>query len=108
MNRHRNWLSLFAVWRLQRRWYVAMAGFSFISMIYLGAYLGMMTGPTRHTVYDYESGRVTAVTVPCYAFTNHLPIRWSCTCIVLFEPANRLDRALRPRYWSVESAGFPH
>ena len=52
-------------------------------------YRNLFHGSTRHP----------AQVVECYSYLPRL-------CTVVFDPANRLDRAIRPFYWSSPSSAY--
>ncbi len=90
--------SVFAVWRWT--WWVwTVVVPLMIPVGYYAAYLLMLQGPSYIPVYDYDSGKVREASVPYYRFNDGLPLRWSVKLAEVLEPAHRVDRRLRPRYW---------
>ncbi len=73
-----------------RRLMIAVVFVAFYLAIYRAlVYRDLFHGSTRHQ----------AQVIECYSYLPRF-------CTFLFEPANRLDRASRPSYWSTPSSVF--
>ena len=69
-----------------------------VAMVFVALYLATYRALVYRDLF-HGSTRHQAQVVECYSY-----VPWICT--VLFDPANRLDRAIRPKYWSTPSSVF--
>jgi hypothetical protein len=104
-NRRCGWLFRFAFWRLgfHRQLMIIMIFLATVPTAYFACYRMCLAMPALTPIHDYESGKVSQASVPVYWWCNSLSFRWNQRLAMIFEPANRLDRVLRPRYWSVSA-----
>jgi hypothetical protein len=69
-----------------------------IAMVFVAFYLATYRALVYRDLF-HGSTRHQSQVVECYSYLPR-------SCSVLFEPANRLDRAIRPSYWSTPSSVF--
>ena len=69
-----------------------------VAIVFVALYLAIYRALVFRDLF-HGSTRHQAQVVECYSHVPRL-------CSVLFEPANQLDRAIRPSYWSTPSSVF--